>query len=371
MSKTKAGPIAADRLKSFIERIEKLEEEKKAIGGDIRDVYAEAKGVGYDVKTMRKIVQLRRLDAAERDEQDQLLDVYAHALGMVLNSPDLSGIDAPSADENELMELAGRVVAEVDRCMALAVDGRAPKIADIQALIGCSAGKAHKLRNMVILHLKTMDEFSRSNAIHDEKAADARPPCDEAGTTVLNSGPGSSVATLSNGLGADEVVKSCGGGESRPAAKLVSQDGKGAHREACPPSSPVGRHCLSQELAPPVTDDTAGVAPGPQDPIPAPEAAVSAPPVVEPTWDCPMRGGGLLSCGGHAMRTIPALNPPLIACTEWDCPYAVKALGVDAPSTPPLGAVGSPEGDRVARPKYDPEILPEFLRRTSPKAAAQ
>ena len=57
--KIKAGPISADRLKSFVERIEKLEEERKAIGGDIKDVYSEAKGVGYDVKTMRKIVSLR------------------------------------------------------------------------------------------------------------------------------------------------------------------------------------------------------------------------------------------------------------------------------------------------------------------------
>src|SRR5512144_2508657 len=54
--KTKAGPISAERLKSFVERIEKLEEERHAIGGDIRDVYSEAKGVGYDVKTMRKVV---------------------------------------------------------------------------------------------------------------------------------------------------------------------------------------------------------------------------------------------------------------------------------------------------------------------------
>ena len=81
--KTKAGPISADRLKSFVERVEKLEEERRAIGGDIRDVYSEAKGVGYDVKTMRKIVSLRRLDAADREEQETLLDTYKHALGMV------------------------------------------------------------------------------------------------------------------------------------------------------------------------------------------------------------------------------------------------------------------------------------------------
>ncbi|HTE35826.1 MAG TPA: DUF2312 domain-containing protein [Reyranella sp.] len=81
--KVKAGPVSADRLKSFVERIEKLEEERKAISGDIRDVYSEAKGVGYDVKTMRKIISIRKVDAAERDEQEQLLDVYKHALGMV------------------------------------------------------------------------------------------------------------------------------------------------------------------------------------------------------------------------------------------------------------------------------------------------
>jgi uncharacterized protein (UPF0335 family) len=81
--KVKAGPVSADRLKSFVERIEKLEEERKAIGGDIRDVYTEAKGVGYDVKTMRKIISIRKMDAAERDEQEQLLDVYKHALGMI------------------------------------------------------------------------------------------------------------------------------------------------------------------------------------------------------------------------------------------------------------------------------------------------
>ncbi|HTR85629.1 MAG TPA: DUF2312 domain-containing protein [Reyranella sp.] len=80
--KTKAGPVSAERLKSFIERVEKLEEERHAIGSDIRDVYSEAKGVGYDVKTMRKLVSLRKMDAADRAEQETLLDTYKHALGM-------------------------------------------------------------------------------------------------------------------------------------------------------------------------------------------------------------------------------------------------------------------------------------------------
>lgn len=82
-SRNRPGGMNVGRLKSFIERVEKLEEERKAIGGDIRDVYSEAKGVGYDVKTMRKIVALRRMDAADRAEQETLLDVYKHALGMI------------------------------------------------------------------------------------------------------------------------------------------------------------------------------------------------------------------------------------------------------------------------------------------------
>ena len=84
MPRAQAGPISADRLKSFIERIEKLEEERSAIGADIREVYGEAKGVGYDVKTMRKVVALRKMDAADRAEQETLLDVYCRALQLDL-----------------------------------------------------------------------------------------------------------------------------------------------------------------------------------------------------------------------------------------------------------------------------------------------
>jgi uncharacterized protein (UPF0335 family) len=84
--RVKAGPVNADRLKSFVERVENLEEEKKAIGSDIKDVYAEAKGVGYDVKTMRKVVSLRKMDAADRATQEDLLETYLHALGMTMGS---------------------------------------------------------------------------------------------------------------------------------------------------------------------------------------------------------------------------------------------------------------------------------------------
>ncbi len=76
------GGVAAEHLRSYIDRIERLEEEKAGIAADIRDIYAEAKGNGFDAKTMRRIVSLRKLDQSERSEQDALLDLYRHALGM-------------------------------------------------------------------------------------------------------------------------------------------------------------------------------------------------------------------------------------------------------------------------------------------------
>lgn len=75
--------LAKDQLKAVVERIERLEEEKKAIADDIRDVYAEAKGNGYDTKALRTVIRLRKQDKAERQEQEALLETYMHALGMI------------------------------------------------------------------------------------------------------------------------------------------------------------------------------------------------------------------------------------------------------------------------------------------------
>ena len=81
-TKNEVGGIAADRLRSLIERIERLEEEKKALGGDIRDIYAEAKSAGFDVKIMRTIIKLRKMNASDREEQEYLLDTYRKALDL-------------------------------------------------------------------------------------------------------------------------------------------------------------------------------------------------------------------------------------------------------------------------------------------------
>jgi uncharacterized protein (UPF0335 family) len=77
-----AGGVARDQLRAFVERIERLEEEKKTISDDIKDVYGEAKAMGYDTKVMRKVVAIRKQDQNERLEHEAILDTYLHALGM-------------------------------------------------------------------------------------------------------------------------------------------------------------------------------------------------------------------------------------------------------------------------------------------------
>lgn len=74
--------VAADRLRSLVDRIERLEEERKALGSDIKDIYSEAKSAGFDVKVIRQLISIRRKEAAEVEEQETLLDLYRRALGM-------------------------------------------------------------------------------------------------------------------------------------------------------------------------------------------------------------------------------------------------------------------------------------------------
>ena len=85
--------VARDQLRSIVERVERLEEEKKAIADDIKDVFAEAKGNGFDVKTLRTVVRMRKIEAAERQEQEAMLDLYLSALGML---PDYGESDSES-----------------------------------------------------------------------------------------------------------------------------------------------------------------------------------------------------------------------------------------------------------------------------------
>lgn len=82
LPKGKVGGIAADRLRSLVDRIERLEEERKALGADIKDIYSEAKSAGFDVKALRRLIQVRKQESSEVEEQETLLDVYRRALGM-------------------------------------------------------------------------------------------------------------------------------------------------------------------------------------------------------------------------------------------------------------------------------------------------
>lgn len=84
---TAPSGVARDQLRAIVDRIERLEEEKAALADDIKVVYAEAKANGFDTKTIRRVIKLRKIDAAERQEQESLLDLYMHALGMLADTP--------------------------------------------------------------------------------------------------------------------------------------------------------------------------------------------------------------------------------------------------------------------------------------------
>lgn len=99
------GGVSKDQLKSVIERIEKLEEEKAALAEDIKDVYAEARANGYDIKTLRSVIKIRKMDFEDRQAQEEMLDLYLHALGMVAGGTSSSTAE-PRAESVPIMEEA-------------------------------------------------------------------------------------------------------------------------------------------------------------------------------------------------------------------------------------------------------------------------
>lgn len=113
----RVGGLAADQLKSIISRVEKLEEEKAGIAADIRDVFAEAKGNGFDVKAIRSIINIRKQDASEREEAENILDTYMHALGMV---PQYEMFDEPAGNAGAPTQ-AGAAASTDDELYAQAV----------------------------------------------------------------------------------------------------------------------------------------------------------------------------------------------------------------------------------------------------------
>lgn len=196
-----AHRFAKDHLKAFVERIERLEEEKKALADDIRDVYQEAKGNGFDVKALRAVVRMRKQDANERAEFDAILDTYLQALGM---------LGAETRARVEAIDRHGKMLAELDR-----------------AAQACAAAPEETIAST---GLKPV-----SSAHPIEKAGDERPspavnsPSPPTGTPlghidVLNGGeqppslrgPGLCPGTSSDGADNSPSPSSSGGEQPRP-----------------------------------------------------------------------------------------------------------------------------------------------------------
>lgn len=97
------GLNSRQQLRAFVERIERLEDEKKAIADDIKEVYAEAKGMGYDTKVLRQVIRIRKQDQHARAEQEAILDTYLHALGMVRAEADDDQDDSPDGDGESIV----------------------------------------------------------------------------------------------------------------------------------------------------------------------------------------------------------------------------------------------------------------------------
>lgn len=160
MSKVKAATVAGEHIKSIVERWEKLDEEQKSIGSDKRDVLSEAKGVGYDVATIRKIIKLRAMDAADRAEADTLLDTYCHALGMETAATVIEVEPSEETVNARAEQIAAKIAAQVDQCMRLTNDGTPPRIDAIMLELECSTGKASKIRGLIEERLAAGISFS-------------------------------------------------------------------------------------------------------------------------------------------------------------------------------------------------------------------
>jgi uncharacterized protein (UPF0335 family) len=128
--------MAADRLRSFVERIERLIEERSSISGDIRDVYSQAKAEGFDASVIRRLIARRRMDASEREEADSLVAAYEAALGMAPGEPSAALVDSrPDAAAIALELLTAEIVALEDSAQAAALVDHVLTLLDIRAEI--------------------------------------------------------------------------------------------------------------------------------------------------------------------------------------------------------------------------------------------
>jgi len=110
----KTGGVTSAQLKSIIERVERIEEERRELGADVREIYAEAKGNGYEPKIIRKIIQLRKMNSSDRAEQEALMETYCNAIGMQY-SLDLSAIDKTEGESAAAGTPARRISRKIPR----------------------------------------------------------------------------------------------------------------------------------------------------------------------------------------------------------------------------------------------------------------
>jgi uncharacterized protein (UPF0335 family) len=238
-----SGPVIADRLKSFVDRIERVAEEIKGLQGDVKDIYSEAKAIGYDVATMRKVIRLRGMDAADRAEEETLLDVYLHALGMTMGNA-----------VREVMAGAGvRATAEKYDVSRTALSRSVPK-SDDAPILGTPSPS-------------TQTPTDREHGGIDpvpEKRADEPTSVRDAGAPAV---------TSADGLGVTTITESCGPcpvPTADAATETASDEGESSDSPAA------RRHTSDDALAPAMgtTQREDRASPGPQDatlPLLAPE----------------------------------------------------------------------------------------------------
>ncbi len=250
-SKVKAGPVAAGRLKSFVERIEKLREEKKAIGADERDVFAEAKGVGYDAPTIRWLLKEREMDAADRDERDALRDTYAHALGMAVSMVQVEGLSLRQAEA-----ATGVSKSSIQRALAV------PALSQSVEMTADDLGEITQTAD-----LDTLPGDGEASADERDASASSSPPtraeiAQVANKVAINAGEvsieagGSIFAESANN-------ESCGGVEGHAGRLLAPNCQPGAGEQSQPGETLKDRKAAGTPAM--AASGTAGVESGPQD----------------------------------------------------------------------------------------------------------
>ena len=284
MSKTKATNVAMDRVKSYVDRLEKMEEERKAIGGDIRDIYLEAKGNGFDVKTLRWLLSERKVDAAERDERDALRAVYANALGMAVELVEVNGLSLRQASKR-----TGIPKSNIHRALAV------PKVSQPAPSHDPETGE---------ITTAGLDTPPVGSGDLIEGHSTAAPDSDATGNYAHE---GEENGSNSNG----ERRSTEGLQPERQPGRGGDQGGDGGARHEN------GRY-------------------------PRPQQRAGGP-----------RGGG----GNHQ-----STDSQHVVRLGGDEGFLAAWRGVDAPSTPPLGAVAEAQPERVAR-QDDGLDIPPFLRR--------